>query len=245
MKNSDLTVIYYTSNWLDTHNPHFLENTKKQLAKAAGDLPLIIVSQKPEDIAAWRALGFKDVVNICMKEIGRSHFNIYRQILKGAKAAKTKYVAMAEDDILYSYEHFHSYVPEQDKFAYDMHKWSIYTWTNPPQFSFKNRKVVNSLIAKKDMLVDALEERFNKFKGVPDEEISVDHWGDPGRYEHHLGVTVRETEEFYSKVPNIVFSHPEAYGYLKLGSRKKPGELRAIEIPYWGRAEDILKLYAK
>lgn len=235
MKNKGITVIYYTSNWLDTHNPYFLENTKKQLLKAIGNLPLISVSQKP--IAFGK--------NICVGEIGRSHFNTYRQILAGAKAAKTKYVAMAEDDILYSFEHFHTYVPEKDRFAYDMNKWSIYTWTKPPQFSFKNRKVVNSLIAKKDMLVDALEERFNKFKGVPDENISVDHWGDPGRYEKLLGVTVRETEEFYTTVPNIVFSHEEAYGYLKLGKRKKPGELRAIEIPYWGRAEEVMKLYAK
>ena len=44
---NDLTVVYYTSNWLDTNNPYFLENTKKQLLTAIGDLPLISVSQKP------------------------------------------------------------------------------------------------------------------------------------------------------------------------------------------------------
>lgn len=232
MKNS-LTVIYYTSNWLDTHNPHFLANTKKQLIKAIGDLPLISVSQKPMDFGQ----------NLCVGEIGRSHFNIYRQILAGAKAAKTKYVAMAEDDILYSYEHFHSYVPEQDKFAYNMSKWSIFTWKKPPLFTFRDRKVVNSLIAKKDMLVEALEERFNKFKGVKDEDIPFAYWGDPGRYEKLLGVTVRETEEFATTVPNIVFSHPEAFGYLNLGKRKKIGYISAIEVPYWGSAEEVMKLY--
>src|SRR5574337_272588 len=110
----DLTIIYYTSNWLDTHNPYFLANTKKQLLKAIGDLPLISVSQKPI------ALG----KNICVGDIGRSHLNIYRQILIGAKAAKTKYVALAEDDILYSWEHFHEHLPEKGKFAYDINKWS-------------------------------------------------------------------------------------------------------------------------
>jgi len=229
---NDLTVIYYTANWLDTHNPYFLENTKRQLLKAIGDLPLISVSQKP------MAFG----TNICVGDIGRSHLNVYRQIMIGARAAKTKYVAMAEDDILYSYEHFHTYLPEKDRFAYDMSKWSLFTWTNPPLLSFRNnRKVVNSLIAKRDMLVEAMEERFAKF---PDEsKINLSRWGDPGRYEKDLGVTVRETEEFYSTVPNIVFSHPEAFGYLSRGKRKRLGDMRAIEVPYWGRAGDILKLY--
>lgn len=233
---NDLTIIYYTANWLDTKNPYFLENTKKQLLKAIGDLPLISVSQKP------MALG----KNICIGDIGRSHLNIYRQILIGAKEAKTKYVAMAEDDVLYSYQHFHYKLPKKDVFLYDMNKWSIFTWTKPPIFSFRtNRKVVNSLIAPRDMLVNAMEERFKKFKGIPEEKIPLHYWGDPGRYELKLGVTPRETEEFYSDCPNIVFSHPEAYGYLSRGTRKRLGDLRAIELPYWGRAEDIVKLYEK
>lgn len=99
------------------------------------------------------------------------------------------------------------------------------------------------------MLVEALEERFArveklKQEGQKEEDI-IHHWGDPGRYEDKLGVTVRETEEFYSGVPNIVFSHPEAFGYLSRGTRKKLGDIKAIEIPYWGRAEDVLKLYSK
>lgn len=231
---TDVTIVYYTANWLDDHNPYFLANTKKQLLKAAGDIPIISVSQKPIDLGK----------NICLGDIGRSHLNIYRQILIGAKTAKTKYVAMAEDDILYSYAHFHEYVPKEDKFAYDMNKWSIFTWSNPPVFSLINRRVVNSLIAKKNMLVATLEERFAKFAGVKDEDIPTKFWGDPGRYDKELGVTIRETEEFQSTVPSVVFNHPEAFGYLKLGTRKKMGVERAAEIPYWNNAGEILKLYA-
>jgi hypothetical protein len=227
---NDLTIIYYTANFI---SDYFFQNTKKQLLKAAGDLPIISVSHKPIDLGK----------NICLGDIGRSHLNIYRQILIGAKAAKTKYVAMAEDDILYSYEHFHTYVPTEDKFAYDMNKWQIFTWVAPPQYNFKNRRVVNSLIAKRDMLVAAMEERFNKFKDMPEEQIPLNHWGDPGRYESKLGVTVRETEEFSSLVPNIVFDHPEAFGFLKLGVRKRMDDTRATELPYWGKASDVIKLY--
>jgi hypothetical protein len=95
------------------------------------------------------------------------------------------------------------------------------------------------------MLVAALTERFDKFKDVPDDKVPLHYWGDPGRYEEKLGVTPRATEEFYTTETNIVFSHPEAFGYLTRGERKRLGDIRAYDIPYWGRASDILKLYAK
>ena len=240
----DISIIYYTCNYLDDHNPYFLENTKKQLLKAADGLPIISVSHKPIDLGK----------NICIGDIGRSHLNIYRQILIGAKEATTEYVAMAEDDILYSYDHFHceKYVKDEfirpDLFLYDMNKVSLFTWTKPPMFSFRtNRKVVNQLIAPRQMLIDSLEERFARLdellKKVPEEKV-VKYWGDPGRYEDLLGVTVRESYEFYSWTPSVVFTHENAYGYqFNHGKRKKIGDIRIIELADWGRAEDILKLY--
>jgi hypothetical protein len=232
---NDLSVIYYTSNWLDEHNPYFLENTRKQLLYAIGDLPMVIVSQKP-------TLFGKNSINVCIGDVGRSHLNIYRQILAGCKAAKTAYVALAEDDILYSREHFHSKVPNGDYFLYDMNKLSLFTWTKPPLFSFRhNRMVVNQLIAPRQYLIDAMEERFAKF---PDEsKIPLKSWGDPGRYENYLGVTVRKTDTFMSTCPSIVFTHPQAYGYLNHGKKKRLGDLRIIEVPYWGKAEQVLKLW--
>ena len=229
---ADLTIIYYTSNYLETTNPYFLDNTKKQLLKAIDNLPLISVSQKP------MAFG----KNICLGDIGRSHLNIYRQILIGCREAQTKYVAMAEDDILYSYQHFHSSLPKTGHFLYDMNKWSIFTWSNPPVFSYRHRKIVNSLIAERQMLIDSLQERFSKF---PDQsDIPLSRWGDPGRYEDRLGVTVRPTQEFVCpEVSNIVFSHEHAFGYESRGKRKRLGEPRAFEIPYWGQAVDIIKLF--
>lgn len=243
----NLTVIYYTSNWLDEKNPYFLSNTKKQLLKATDGLPIISVSQKPIDLGQ----------NICLGDIGRSHLNIYKQILIGCRAATTEYVAMAEDDILYSYEHFHSQLPQGDVFLYDMQKWSLFTWSKPPIFSFRmKRRVVNHLIAPRKMLIDALEERFARVE-VLKREIPLKHpeitdpasriikyWGDPGRYENLLGVTVRESDEFFSKCPSIVFSHEYAYGYeFNQGKKKRLGDIHALEVPVWGRASDVMKLY--
>lgn len=247
----DLTIIYYTSNWLDEHNPYFLGNTKKQLLDAAKGIPIIIVSQKPTDFGITNR-----TTNIVMGDIGRSHLNIYRQILEGAKAATTKYVAMAEDDILYSESHFHSgqiakeFESHGDVMLYDMNKVSLFTWTEPPMFSFRSkRKVVNQLIAPRDMLVKALEKRFARleelYKQGWTEEKVIKYWGDLGRYEKILGVTVQPTVEFYSQVPSIVFSHPEAFGYLNQGNKKRLGDIRIIELYDWGKASDILTLYER
>lgn len=242
----DITIVYYTSNYLETKNPKFVEKTREQLLKAAGDRPIIVVSQKPTKIG--------NSVNVCVGDIGRSHLNIYRQILEGAKAAKTDYVAMAEDDILYSYEHYHPELYIKDEFIqpdillYDMAKVSLFTWTKPPMFSFRTkRKVVNQLIAPRKLLIELLEERFRrvdylKLHGWPEEKI-IKYWGDPGRYEHLLGVTPRKSYEFYSWVPSVVFSHEHAFGYLYQGKKKKIGDLRIIELADWGKASDILKLF--
>jgi hypothetical protein len=171
--------------------------------------------------------------------------NIYRQILIGAKVAKTKYVAMAEDDILYSWEHFHTprKLPPDDVFMYDMNKLSIFTWSNPPIYSLRyNRWVVNHLIAPRDLLVESLEERFAKYPD--DSKVPLKVWGDPGRYENSLGVTVRKVDDFMSTCSSIVFSHEYAYGYeFNQGQRKRLGDFRCNEIPYWGRAEEVLQAF--
>lgn len=243
----DLSVIYYTANFLEDTNPYFLSNTKKQLSKAIGNLPLIVVSHKPVE-----KFNDGEYTNIVVGDIGRSHLNIYSQILTGCNASKTAYVAMAEDDILYSYDHFHSQQIEKqikdDTFLYDMNKVSLFTWTKPPMFSFRSkRKVVNQLICNRQLLIDSMEERFKKVEELKASGRSVEsiikYWGDPGRYENLLGVTPRKADEFYCNSPSVVFTHPDAFGYLNHGKRKRLGDIRIIELYDWGRADSVLKLW--
>lgn len=249
---NDLTVIYYTSNYLEEKNPYFLHNCQMQLLEAIDHKSLIIVSQKPTNFA--KDVGWKNVTeNIVMEGIGRSHLNIYRQILAGAKAAKTRFVAMAEDDILYSPEHFdfEKYIknPQDDVFYYDMNKVSLFTWTIPV-FSFRfKREVVNQLICNRELLIESLEERFRRVDelkekyGWPEEKI-IKYFGDPGRYEELLGVTPRKTQQVSCSNPSIVFSHEHAFGYENnQGKKKRLGDLRIVELYGWGKATEILKLY--
>ena len=235
-----MAVIFYTCNYLETQNPTFWENTQKQFKESVGDLQVISVSHKPMDLG----------INICVGDIGRGHLNIYYQILTGCKRARDlgfKYVAMAEDDILYSYAHFHTMTPFSHNFLYDMQKLSLFTWTNPPQYSFRtNRRVINQMIAETDLLIEALEERFKRAEelramGWIENDI-LSKWGDIGRYEEKLGVTKRKVQEFYSEEPSIVFTHPKAFGYeFNHGKRKRLGDIKMYDIPKWGRAKDLLK----
>ena len=229
---NDITAIFYTSNFGDEWK--LVKQVKAHLLKVLGDIPLISVSHKPMDYGE----------NIVVGDVGRSHLNIYRQILIGCKAAKTKYVAMTEDDILYSPEHFREKRPEPGHFLYDMHKWSIFTWTDPPRFSLRRRKIVNHLIAETDMLIEAMQERFDRYNvldfGSDESGVNESYWGDPGRYERRLGVTVRPTQEFYASVPGVVFSWPGAYGYTSRGERKILGKEKTDWLPDWGTAKEVM-----
>ena len=224
----DITIIYYTANYI---SDWFYRHTINTLLEAIQDYPLITVSQKPMDLGE----------NICVGNIGRSHLNIYRQILLGAKAARTRYVALAEDDILYPPSHFRIRPTSDAVFNYDVNKWSLYTWHRPPIFSRLDNTVVHQLISNRDYLVDDLEERFRRW---PDEsKLNLSHWKDPGRRENRLGMTERKIERSWAEEPTIAFSHEDAFGYLSRGRNKAHGKEQAVYLEPWGSAEDVLKMY--
>lgn len=217
----------YTANHI---SDYFMANTQKYLLEATHNYPLISVSHKPMD------LGQNIVV-----DLPRTHFNIYHQAHIGAKAATTEYIAMAEDDVLYSPEHF-KYRPKKKPFAYNLGVWGIYTWQDPPLYNYKGGGRINfcSLICEREAFIKAMEERFTKY---PNDEANKDLWAEPGKYERQLGVTPQEFETLYTNPPNIMFSHETALSFEGLGTRKRAGEIRATDIPYWGSAKTIRSMY--
>lgn len=225
----DLTIVYYTANVIPED---FMRRVQSQLTLAAWDYPIISVSKKPIDF------GQNIVVNT-----PRSHISIYRDALTGARAAKTKYIAMAEDDCLYSPDHFAIRPSRSGVFTYNQAQWSIYTWVKPPMFTYKGRRNMYALICERDVFIEAMEERFNRWPNEAD--INLSNWAEPGKYERQLGVTPRESEFQQSGIPLVVFSHETALGYAGLGRRKRVGTMRAYDVPYWGRADNIIKRYSE
>lgn len=218
----DITVIFLTLNkvpekWAKYH--------QKVLMEAIGDTPIVTISKKP----------LKWGTNLIQKSEG--HVNIYRQMLRGAKTAKTPYVAIAEDDTLYPKDHFFSFRPPPDSFGYNMNRWGILTWGNPVYF-WKRQMANATMIAPRKLMVEALEERFEK--GMPEERC-----GELGKekIEHRLGVIIRKAVEFYTKTPVLGFSHDFGLDPLERKHKKFVWYIRAYDIPQWGKAKNIVKKF--
>ena len=221
----DLTIILYTANVIPLA---FASKTYEQLLKAAQGMPIITVSHKP-----------MPVENNIVVDLPRHQASIYRQLLIGAKAADTKFLAAVEDDCLYSPEHF-KFRPKDNHWAYNMNAWSLYTWGSPV-FSYKapgGRRNLSQLICDRQMLIDHLEERFKLWPN----EVDIRIFGEPGKYDNQLGTKPYPSQDFYTNPPNIVFSHENNLQFEGLGTRKAMGQIRALEVPTWGKASDIIKL---
>ena len=220
----DLTVIYITANQMPDK---WMDFQIKQLHKAAKGFPIISISMQPMDLGE----------NLLDDAQEKSHWNMYRQLCRGAKLAKTPYVAMAEDDTLYSREHFTEFRPKLDEVSYNRSRWSLFSWD--AVYCLRQRVSNCSMIGARDLVVDALEERDKKH---PD---GFSYTGEIGReiVERKLGVSRRKMVEWYSTVPVIQLNHPDGIDESQQRKWKKHGQIKAYDIPYWGNAKDITWLY--
>lgn len=225
---SDLTVMYVTANrmpegWSAFHLHH--------LQQATNGFPVISSSREPVPIGR----------NI-LQAGPIAYTTIYDEMLRIAKLADTPYVAMAEDDVLYTPEHFREFRPPLDAVVYNRARWNLYTWN--PVFHLKNRLSNAALIAGREYLIDSLEERLRKHpSGVPNERVG--EIGRP-RVERRLGVSARKSLEFWSSKPLVHLHHPSGCDSgNKPGWRKTYGQIQAYAIPYWGSASGIIARYTE
>lgn len=226
--NHDITAIFLTQNevpdkWMEFHN--------KCLLEAVDNSPIIIMSRKPMTIGS-------NSINI-LQDKPKSLSNIYWQLLRACKEATTDYIAVVEDDTLYSKEHF-QYRPAKNKIGYNMNHWSLFTW-GEPIYSWRNRRGNYSMLAYRKLVIEALEERFAKYpNGTPDNIT-----GEIGRgmVERNMGITLREVEEFETTVAIINFNHANASDTLQLRQRKSLGEIRCYDVPHWRKAKDLVKKF--
>lgn len=160
---------------------------------------------------------------------------IYKRMLEGARQATTPFVGVVEDDVLYPPEHFSKFRPEPDTFAYNQHRWALFTW-GVPTYNWRNRKSNCSLIAPRELLIETLEERFAKHpNGWP-------YVGELGRerIDRVLGVTPRKAIEWHSTVAVIQINHDDATEERQKAHWKDLGPMRAYDIPRWGKAEELI-----
>ena len=224
MSNKDLTVIFLTCNELPEG---WQEYHKKVLLEAIGDAKLITMSMKPMDMPG---------VNL-IQDGPRSLNNIYRQILRACKIATTKYIAIAEADSLYPKEHF-LYRPKKADFAYNRTHWSLFTW-GEPIYNWRDRQGNYTMIAKRESVIRALEERYEKYpNGTPD-----CHTGEIGRemVEKWLELTPNKIELFYTDIAVINICHELGMDDRAKRHRKTLGHIQALDVPYWRKSKELIK----
>lgn len=230
---SDITAIFLTQNevperWATYHRMVLLESLE--------GAPLIIMGRKQPDFRTeWR--NAQSLIQYIPQDRPKCLSNIYWQLLRAAKIATTDYIAVVEDDSLYPKEHFRQR-PAKDKIGYNMNHWSLFTW-GTPTYSWRNRRGNYTMLSSRELVIAALEERFQKYPdGTPDRIT-----GEIGRpmVERNMGITLRDVEEFETTVGIVNFNHSNASDDLQLRQRKSLGEIRAYDVPHWGRAEDLVK----
>lgn len=95
------------------------------------------------------------------------------------------------------------------------------------------------MIASRELVIKALE---NRFKHQENGEM-------PGRLLHELGerqsmdCDLVKAKGFYTEVGVVSFYHEGSIDKANQRRIKKAWPVRAYDIPYWGRAVDIRKLW--
>lgn len=212
----DCTILFYTANLI---SDHFANKVRQHLLDSSGGIPIISISHKPIQFGE----------NICV-DLPVSVYSIYKQILIGAKKATTKYVVCCEDDALYVPEHFCKELPD-NAFFYNVSRWSI----TPNLYFFRHRRLMSMCIASRQLMIDTLEARFQKY---PDNSVVIPHLGEPGKRESRMGLPTVSIGSFSTEIPTITFNHNKNIG----GRRRQSGAVEE-ELPYWGSAKDLWRKY--
>ena len=221
---NDITIIFLTANrvpkeWVKFH--------RTVLEKAVGENPVISISREPVDFGT----------NFIQTE-PESGSNVFFQLLRGAREAKTPYIAVAEDDTLYPPGHF-DLRPQNGAVAYNLNRWVINLERRRPYYGYAHKTVNASLIAPRELVVQSLEERYTKYPdGTPDKFT-----GEIGRWEIENGLGVKRVKKvtLESEIPIIQFKHN--YRRSGLGNVKKSlrSRIRSYELPYWGKVSELTK----
>jgi len=218
MELNNATILYYTSNMEDEG---FENRVRKTLLENCGDLPIISISQKPIDLGT----------NICVgDDIGVSGFNMFRQVLIGCKAAKTKFIISAEADTLYPPEYF-TFRPERDDVCY--RNSNLYVMPDQRAFFFyKKEGATHAQIVGREFYIERLEGLFGDAPMWCPEEKNFPK-------ERHRKADVFDEIEYY-QTENPVFQIKTHRGMrYYTNSDRTP----VHELPYWGSGKTVRAYY--
>lgn len=212
------TVIYYTSNKED---PVFEQKIRDRIKLAAGDLPIVSVSQQPIDFGH----------NIVVGDVGASNFNLYRQIQIACENATTPFVVSAEADCVYPPDYFQFIPPQLDECYRNS---NIYILHDKEGF-YKKQCSAFSQIVGREYYLDRLK---TIFEGMQEWDSSSINW--PGEIfkSWTLFSTINPCVSF--KTGNGLRKFTALVNNTKSKSKATYDKFKSIsDIPYWGFADDL------
>lgn len=189
-------------------------------------LPIISVSQKPIDFGE----------NICVGDVGTSATNCRRQLLIGAKAAKTDFICPAESDFLYPPEIF-KFMPESKKRAYLF--MPIYVFFvqrgKAKVFCPKPRVCEGTMMVGRKYIIEKLEtilEGKDEWVSYPENDVN--------REIPHLLHLCKQTKVFFDTA-SVTFKTDNNM------HRKTPHSIngKTRQLPHWGTSKDLINKYCK
>ena len=213
------TVVYYTSNCED---PEFEYRIRRHLVATAQGLPIVSVSHQPIDFGQ----------NICVGDVGVSNINIFRQMMIGAEAARSRYIFTAESDFIHPWQWFR-FRPDIPSTMYvGTPLYLLFGQRGARKvYCLKERGSEGAMIAERELLLACLK---RMLAGKPE-------WADtPG----HGRDVIRMP--YLSRLGRVEqYPLPQAIVSFRTGRqlhRKTPwlagSEVR--ELPYWGTAESLI-----
>ena len=207
-------IIYLSSN---KENPEFEKRLRDNILKHRRGLPIFSVTQKPIDFGE----------NYCVGDVGASGFNFCRQLQLALKHAYSDYVIQCESDCLYPPDYF-TFVPPKEHTVYRNTNICILPYKKN-YFHYKSSSTFAQvagreyLLARLNHLLDGQPMWSTEMKNFPKEigKPFLEGW-----------------EEFTTRYPAISFKTGD-------GMRKHSasGSTKYDELPYWGSAKLIRKLY--
>ena len=195
--------------------PDFEARIRQTLIENMGDTPLISVSQQPIDFGN----------NICVGEVGASNHNAFRQLQIGAREAKTPFVCSAESDFIYPPDYFNRIPVENNEFYM---AYTVYMVYDCQYFRFR-RYNEGAMIVGRDYLVDSIEEMLDG-NGMWSSERAL-----PSLFKDKNTRTI--------KLKNPIVTFKTDHNMHQKGRRDYTKLEEVASIPYWGKAEELVKRY--
>ena len=210
MKNFE--IVYYSCN---THLPEIDELCRRELSKS--NLPIISVSLNKD-------LEFGDVRIKINGE--RSPLMLHKQVALGLSVSTSKYVFLAESDVLYHSSHFKFIPPTDDKYYININLWKM-RWKDGFCVRTDNSQQISGTVANRRLLLEFFLKRIEE----------IENNGFDRHYEPPASLRVNYQSEF----PNVCIRHdnnltvskwsPDDYRNEKYSKGWKESTIK--DLPYW------------